>query len=110
MTRPPEFRSPQEGDSGLPLFEYARARKTDPETSHEAAASVKVPPLERKILSAITALGDATSLEVSDYLGIPRVTISPRFKPMGRKGLIRRTGETRFSDTGRRSEVWEASR
>ena len=104
------LRPPQQGTDDLPLFNRALARTTDPGTSHAAAASVNVSEMESVVLDAIRALGDATSWEVSRHVGIERVTVSPRFKPLEVKGLIRRTGKTRPGESGRQSQVWECVR
>lgn len=80
----------------------ALARHTDPDTSHVAAASVNVNDLEYEVLVALDALGEATSLEVSEHSGIARVSASPRFRPLANKRLIRDTGVRRNG-----SIVWE---
>lgn len=73
----------------------AYAHKSDPDTSHEAARSVNVPELESRVLQAIVVLSGATSKEVAAYLEISPWSVSPRFRPLERKGLIEKTGERR---------------
>lgn len=81
----------------------AFARRTDPKTSHEAAARVSAAQLETLVIQALRTIGPATSRQVADYLGRDLVSISPRFAPLSRKSQIRRTG-------GRsgRAELWAA--
>jgi DNA-binding MarR family transcriptional regulator len=100
----------------------AYARRLDPHTSHDAAASVKVTDLEAVVLYALKDIGTegATSHEVADHVGMDLVTISPRLKPLEKKGLVRRnllpgwldTGrlvyQTRPGKSGRQSVVWFA--
>jgi len=84
----------------------AYARNTDPTTSHDAAESIarKLPKLEGLVLSVIGILGAATQTEVADWLEGNRPgeinspviwSISPRFRPLEKKGLICKTGERR---------------
>jgi DNA-binding MarR family transcriptional regulator len=106
--------------AGLPLFDFipeqrAHARHRDPLTSKSAAVEIeeKLPQLQRIVLDALESMGDATCEEVSDRVGLERVTISPRFKPMEAAGLIERvvdpgTGKqrTRPGKSGRPSGIW----
>lgn len=76
----------------LDLFESAAlARSSDPSTSHEAAASVDAKTLEVEVLLAL-AHGPQTMHRVASILGRELVSISPRFAPLIRKGLIRVVG------------------
>lgn len=89
--------------------ERGAARNTDPQTSHEAAASVDATRLEAKVLAAINvAIDGLTSTEAAQVLNIPPWSISPRFRPLARKGLIHDTGMTRIGATGRRHIVWKS--
>lgn len=83
----------------------ARARRTDPDTSHEAAAVVDVLGLEDRVLKVLAARGPLTAKEVAEILEIPQVSASPRFSPLAEKGLIKRTGQRRG-----RGELWEVVR
>lgn len=75
----------------------ALARKTDPETSKEAARRVDTSNVETLVLLAVQRTGKrgATTKELEKSLGVDRVTISPRMKPLARKHLIRQTLEKR---------------
>jgi DNA-binding MarR family transcriptional regulator len=95
------------------LFEWseqAHARSTDPETSHAAAASVDCPPLDRKLHDGLKLLGSygATSEELADQLNLRLVSVSPRLRPMERRGLVRETEERRPGASGRLQIVWVA--
>ena len=77
--------------TGFPLLDYAAARRSDPQESHDAAARVPVAERERQVMEALRA-GPATMHEVAERLGMPLTSISPRFAPLFRKGLVRKCG------------------
>lgn len=91
----------------------ALARRTDPETSHEAAAMVNVNPLERAALIVLfgAPLG-LTCSEIALKANYPRDSISPRMKRLLEKKLVKRTGEKRLPypphpDKKVKQLVWE---
>lgn len=94
----------------LPLFAFsAYARNSDPKTSHVAAKSVRgdrVSELQGLVLSALSALGNGTSEEVARHLNVDLQSITPRFAPMNRAGMIELTGDTRPGISGRSRQVW----
>jgi len=72
----------------------AFARKSDPATSHAAAGSLPpeaVTKLERIVYEAICSQGlrGATWDEVAKLTGLDKASISPRWKPLCRKKLIK---------------------
>jgi len=88
------------------------ARITDPFTSWEAAAEVDVTKRETEIGLALFSLKRATTEDIADYLSmtynrqeIPS-SVSPRMKPMERKGLVLATADTQYSRQGRRNRVY----
>lgn len=86
----------------------AQARRTDPQTSHEAAAALKVPPVERTILNALLDHREGgTTEEITAWTTLGLVTVSPRLLPMERKGLVARVG-TKENISGRKAIVWQA--
>lgn len=90
-------------------IEFAWARGTDPRTSHEAAASIRLSELQDTVLQALKIIpGGATSLELADALCMSPWSVSPRIKPLVKKGLVRDSGRTRMGVSGRASIVWEA--
>ena len=70
----------------------AHARRTDPITSHQAAATVNTARLEALVVDALTELEAATMHAVASHLARELVSISPRFKPLEKKGLIEKCG------------------
>jgi len=80
-------------------------RTGDMSTSIEAAKTVKVPELERVVLRALhNATKPMTADEVGVITNVPYKTISPRFKPLRRKGMIRIIGTD--SSSGRRRTTY----
>jgi DNA-binding MarR family transcriptional regulator len=84
----------------------ALARRTDPETSHEAAALVNVTKAEAKVLLALRR-ENGTWDEITARTGMRAGTVSPRFRPLREKGLIRQTGEVRPGESGAKQTVWD---
>jgi hypothetical protein len=86
------------------------ARTTDPGTSHEAAAAIvdKIPELERVVRDALRAVPEGMTItETADWLQMDRWSVSPRFRPLARKGLIYEAGH-KIAPTGRKQIVWKA--
>jgi len=73
-----------------------RARHTDPETSHAAAARATptAGKLDNTICEALQA-GPQTTHEISARTGIPVVSVSPRIKPLRVAGRVVDTLERR---------------
>jgi hypothetical protein len=99
-------------DPGQSSFDFdARARRSDPDTSKAAAAATRgqrANQLEQLVLDTIRRLGGATIKEVATATGLAEVSVSPRFKPLRRKNLIRDSGAKRENIGGRSAIVWEA--
>tara|TARA_Y100001951_G_C11268227_1_gene256983 strand:+ start:581 stop:922 length:342 start_codon:yes stop_codon:yes gene_type:complete len=96
----------------LPMFNRAYARKTDPVTSHEAAEAI-TPPLnkiEQGIYDALCSFlpDGATSDEIVEASGIQYRTVTPRLKPMCKKGFVIDSGKYKRGDSGRRQIIWTA--
>jgi uncharacterized membrane protein len=49
-----------------------------------------------------------TTEEIAEALSLPRVTVSPRLKPLERKGLVQATEQRRPGQSGRAQIVWLA--
>lgn len=114
---PPHIRQPlEEARAG---FEVARARRTDPQTSHDAAASVtEMTAKQNAVLAILGRLGG----EATDYTIHARYEASHDFEEgypiQSRSGLrtrrselvvrdlIRDTGKTEKLPSGRRATVW----
>lgn len=96
-------------DIHFPSLELFRAlfRKTDPDTSKEAAKTVDVRNLEKLVYDAIKAAPDGlTAEEIFQALpGIRLNSVTPRIAPLIKKGYIYDTGERRRSSSGRSQRV-----
>lgn len=75
------------------------ARATDPETSREAAASV----------DTLRSNPDSSIQDVVELTGERYRSISPRFAPLRRKGLIFESGKKKTAQTGRTVQTWRAA-
>lgn len=84
------------------------ARKSDPHTSHAAAVSVNTRYLEQRVYDALLMCGSLTAEEVAKYVKIDKQSITPRFRPMANRGLIKETGMYRDNVSGRKAIVWRA--
>lgn len=89
----------------------ARHRSKDPSTSREAAAFVSehLPNLENLVFSGIKRAKKRgmTLDELIDALGIDKVTVSPRMRPLVNKRLIFQSDELRMGKSGRNQTVWK---
>jgi len=86
-----------------------RARATDPDTSHEAAAKSNAwaNEIDRKILSCLRDNPEGrTSLEISELTGLGYVSVSPSMVLLERAGYIRREGKRR-NPTGMKAICWK---
>lgn len=91
------------------LGDRAFARRSDPGTSHEAAKSLdgSVTDLEEHVLIALRAHHPFGMIldELVDWIGLDKVTISPRLKPLCKKGLVTTCGK-RPGKSGRGQTIW----
>ncbi len=99
----------------------ARARRTDPETSHQAAANVAPLPSERAVLDALST-GEATDEEILQRIRrIALIESYPNWAPqrirdarkvMQRRGLVRHAtdmaGREKYGTTkrGGKCRIW----
>ena len=97
--------------------EEAHARRTDPETSHEAAASLssdKIRRSQEEVLDAIKRLGRCTDAEIiqSVYvhtrIGQSDSGIRTRRSELVAKGLVEFTGDFATTLGNRRTRIWRA--
>jgi hypothetical protein len=92
------------------------ARHTDPETSHEAASTVKDVSLVKSIILAILDLGGPLSDEqilmryyAKAESGFPRATeqsLRSRRAELVKAGLVEHNGEFAITSNGRRTRLW----
>jgi hypothetical protein len=85
-------------------------RHDDPETSVTAALGLDASRLEKLAYKSVydSKLVGRTMHETADETGVPYWSISPRFKPLRKKGLIFDSGERRKGRT-RNEIVWKAT-
>lgn len=100
---------------GDPEGAKARARVTDPPTSHGAAKSVNVKGRQLEFMKALAHLPDGQGIfeEVTDWVNhkygrceIPS-NLSPRCKPLRRKLLVEDTGRKKRSRQGEPNSIWK---
>jgi DNA-binding MarR family transcriptional regulator len=83
----------------------ALARNTDPFSSHKSAHSVKASAIgkEMTVLDSLRKLGPMTTHKIAEMTGLTVVTVSPRIKPLRKKGLVEDSGDR---ELGR--SIWRA--
>ena len=97
--------TPGQGDMFDPKYHF---RRSDPETSREAAENLDLPALEKITLDSIRDHGPSTTTEISQNTGLDLVSISPRPARLVAKGLVRDSGKKRVPPgKTRKSIVWE---
>jgi predicted ArsR family transcriptional regulator len=84
------------------------ARKTDPATSHAAAARVGEFSAThiQKILSCLSYHGPLTVDQIAERALLDRQAVNKRLPEMARKGFAAPTGALRPSGSGRLARVW----
>lgn len=94
----------------MSLIETKRlARRTDPDTSHEAAARVHGFKARHhfKILAALKSLGQAGAEQVAALAGIDSYAARKRLPELQRLGYVRVVdGQVRKTSSGRHERVW----
>lgn len=87
--------------------DHGLARTDDPDTSHEAAASINATRIERIVLEAFwKSPSGLIAEEVSLLTRLPLNTVTPRIAPLERKGYIIPTGKRKGS-SGRNQRVYK---
>lgn len=85
---------------------HGLARRSDPGTSHAAAASVDVRGQHGACLRAIAYLVEATSSEIAAASGLTEHQTSRRLSELAQDRRIVWTGRTRPGVSGRAQRVW----
>lgn len=103
MTKQQEFKF------GTPAHKLVR--RTDPDTSYDAAETVDTTKLETLVYQAVKSFGAAGCIaddvvEMYPQHGVQ--TLTPRFRPLLAKGLIEDTGERRVGRCRRKQRVVRA--
>ena len=90
------------------LSEFPRVRKTDPVTSHEAAESIKpvAPKHYSVILDCLQTYGALGKDGIASLTNLDSNQVARRLNEMQKIGLIKLTGKTVKSDSGRQEREW----
>ncbi|MEE8470088.1 MAG: hypothetical protein V3S51_02025 [Dehalococcoidia bacterium] len=93
----------------MSLPDTALARRTDPDTSHEAARKAKAAKMELRVLQVLSIyIKGLTSKEVAVIGDFELNSTTPRFRPLTSKGFIYDTGERRLNPgSQRKAIVWK---
>lgn len=86
------------------------ARLRDPQTSHDAARSMRRAAAEQaaKVLRALLDLGEAGAEQIGAQCGLDAYAVRKRLPELEAARLIETTGETRKTRSGRSERVWRA--
>jgi hypothetical protein len=82
------------------------ARRTDPQTSHDAARSVDPSGQWAVTLRALAELGEANRFELSLVCELDEQQLSRRLSELAEQRRIVLTGATRPGISGRQQRVW----
>jgi predicted Rossmann fold nucleotide-binding protein DprA/Smf involved in DNA uptake len=95
---------------GVPIEQLALplARRSDPATSHAAAARVAefAAGQHAQIIEALRQ-GPATVYGIAERTGIEAHAVGKRVPELAREGLIAETGKTEPSPSGRQCRLWK---
>ena len=85
-----------------------RARRTDPNTSHEAAVTMRETAASprSKILAFLKEHGGATGDGLDEALGWKHATANRRLPELRELGLVTMTDEMGVTRSGRRARIW----
>lgn len=82
------------------------ARRSDPETSKAAARQTNATHLSALVLTVLQlSIAPMTAAEVADALDLDLQSVTPRFKPLARAGLIEVAG-TKLNSNKRSVQTW----
>jgi len=95
-------------DKMFNLSEFPRVRKTDPETSFQAAESIKpvVNQHYQVILECLQTYGALGKDGIASLTNLDGNQVARRLNEMQKIGLIQLTGKTVKSDSGRSEREW----
>lgn len=90
-------------------FDFTLARRTDPETSKRAARQAQAFAGGHclQILQALAQHGPQTKDELAGHTGLDSVAVARRMAQLRDDLLVRDSGKTRPTTTGRAATVWE---
>lgn len=87
---------------------FARARRSDPETSHAAAERVNFAAAHYRAISGALAGCEATIYQIASLTGLSHVQVARRLPEMQEAGIAEPTGTTAAGPTGRQCRLWRA--
>lgn len=100
-------------ESLFPVPPRAHARRTDPETSHWAAASVDVTTTQSYVLTALRMGGPMSDEEIGDYIRktwpevkMTEQSVRSRRSELVGKGLVEFAGEFTKTRNGGKTRIW----
>lgn len=84
------------------------ARKSDPDTSREAADMLDASPLDLAVVAALRSFGPAgaTAEQIAEQSGIDKQSVTPRLAPLAERKIVKDSGTRRRNRSGRRAIVW----
>jgi predicted transcriptional regulator len=93
------------------MSEPGAYRRRDIETAVDAAQSVNATYLENMVFDVVQATGEQGAIldDITRATGLDKVTISPRLRPLVRKGFVIETDRKRQGLSGRGQRVWKAT-
>lgn len=93
-----------------PALRAAHARRTDPETSHAAAAlAAPIADRHRRLILGALARRPMSSTEIARFTGLSMVQVARRMHELVEVELAHDTGARRPTESGRASIVWGAA-
>ena len=103
-------RSLFDADHEADLEAKRHARRTDPESSHEAAAELvesgRVNDQCQRVLEALQRFDRTTSAELAWHSGMDRFVVARRLPDLERKGLAKKGGYKHCPVGGRKAVWW----
>lgn len=89
-------------------FAVTHCRAVDPDTSWEAAKSMRSAANAQcaAVLNALRQLGTAGAEQIGARCGLPAYAVRKRTSDLEHAGLIATTGETRKTSSGRSERLW----
>ena len=85
---------------------HTLSRRTDPETSHEAARSLPLGDRMTFALSILTLRPGSTASELDAATLAPSGTVRKRLNDLRKRGLAKTDGTRTCRVTGKRAQVW----
>ena len=108
--REPPFHDPDQ--LGFTIGPEPRARTTDPDTSHEAAASMfdEAESQRLRILVCLEYYGAMTADFLDEALDLRPTSAGRRLPELEEAGLVTPTGDKALTRSGRKARLWRVVR